>query len=228
MLVKVSTLLEQAESPTLHYVLGGTRTNEYPTAFNYQIQGAGPLPDDCTIEQWNKICDQSAETWYLGKKGATPTEGLPRSTCDDVFKFSGCSGTFNFGCWNFGEIQGDHFIGGHYKVPRYLTDIPVCQDPRDQRYGNHGNPALRFISEGGKHCSVGNEAYGFQDGGHISRCLNARGMISKYDQPSREVKDEKPIHGYLSSYGCDSQIRPHLSTTNQEASAETGQDKSKS
>ena len=41
MLVKVSTLLEQAESPTLHYVLGGTRTNEYPTAFNHQIQGAG-------------------------------------------------------------------------------------------------------------------------------------------------------------------------------------------
>ena len=55
MLTKVSTLLEQAESPTLHYALGGTRTNEYPTAFNYQIQGAGPLPDNCTIEQWNKI-----------------------------------------------------------------------------------------------------------------------------------------------------------------------------
>ena len=138
MLVRPETLIRQAESPTLHYLLGGTRTNEYPTAFNYQIQNCGPLPESCTHEQWNKICDQAAETWYLRKKGATPT-GLPRSTCSDVLKWTSSTNVLNCGCWNYGEIQGDHFIGGHHKVPRYFTDIPSCQDPEGPRYDRPGN-----------------------------------------------------------------------------------------
>ena len=61
-----------------------------------------------------------------------------------------------------GDIQGDHYTGGHYKVPRYLTDIPNCQDPKDPRYKWHGNPALRFITEGTKHASVGMKPMDFK------------------------------------------------------------------
>ena len=99
MIIRSETLISQAESPTLDYLLGGTRTNEYPTAFNYQVQGCGPLPDNCTPDQWLRIVNQSVETWYLGKKGATPT-GLPRSTCASVLEWTSCTSVLNDGCWN--------------------------------------------------------------------------------------------------------------------------------
>ena len=89
---------------------------------------------------------------------------------EDAFKWSGCTGTLNFGCWNMGEIPGAHYTGGNNKVSQYLTDIPSCENAKDPRYLWHGNPALRFISERIKHASVGNEAYGFEDGGDIARC----------------------------------------------------------
>ena len=158
--------------------MGGTRTNEYPTAFNYQIQGCGPLPENITLDQWNKIVNQSAETLYLGKKGATPS-GLPRSTCDTVLWWTSCTNVLNVGCWNYGDVQGVHYIGGHHKVPRWLTDIPKYADPEDPGYEQCGNPAFRMITEGSKHCSFWNEAYGFEDDEHISRCLNACGWITK-------------------------------------------------
>jgi len=92
---------------------------------------------------------------------------------------------------NYGEIQGVHYIGGNYKVPQHLTDIPQCVDRDDPKYGHRGNPALLLIAEGSKHLSVGNEAYGFEDNGHVARCLNKRGWISKWDQPSRVVQNAK-------------------------------------
>ena len=48
-----------------------------------------------------------------------------------------------------------------------------------------------MITEGSKHLSIGNEDYGFEDNGHISRCLKKRGWISKFDQPSRVVQNAK-------------------------------------
>ena len=69
MIIRAETLIQQGASPTLHYLMGGTRAGEYPMAVNYQVQGCGPLPDNCTLEQWVRIVNQSMETWYLGKKG---------------------------------------------------------------------------------------------------------------------------------------------------------------
>ena len=135
MIIRSETLIRQAESPTLDYVLGGTRTNEYPTAFNYQIQGCLPLPDDCTLEQRIKNLNQSVETWYLGKKGATPT-GLPRSTCSSVLEWTSCTNVLNVGCWNYGEIQGDHFICGNNKIPRWLTAFHGAKTQRIQGMPN--------------------------------------------------------------------------------------------
>ena len=85
------------------------------------------------------------------------------------------------------QIEGTYYTGGHFKVPQHLADIPRLADPDDPRNRFHGNHALRFITEGNKHFSCGCEAYGFENGGYVEKCLLARGFISQYHQPEREV-----------------------------------------
>ena len=49
-------------------------------------------------------------------------------------------------------------------------------------------PTLHYgSSEGNKHVSFGNEAYGFEEDGHTHRCVQARGFLSAYRQPTHEV-----------------------------------------
>ena len=52
-------------------------------------------------------------------------------------------------------------------------------------------PTLLSIAEGSKHLLAGNEAYGFEDDGDIAKCLNYRGFVTKWNQPSREAVDDK-------------------------------------
>ena len=90
MLCRAETIIRQNESPTLHYIVQGTRANTYPTAMNFQIQGCLQLPDNITANQWAKIISQSMETWYLGKFGATP-QGFPIQTSATVLEHTGCT-----------------------------------------------------------------------------------------------------------------------------------------
>ena len=127
----------------------------------------------------------------MGKKGATPKGEDLRPKIEDALKWAGCTASLGLAVWNMGQIEGTYYTRGHYKVPQHLTDIPRLSDPDDPRYRFHGNPALGFITEGNKHFSAGCEAYGFENGGNVEKCLLARGFICQYHQPQREVINEK-------------------------------------
>ncbi|MCP4311950.1 MAG: hypothetical protein GY790_11860, partial [Bacteroidetes bacterium] len=123
MICKAETIISQAESPILHYLLQGTKGNSYPTAVNYQIAGSTRLPADTTPSQWSKFVDTATEMWRLGKYGITPT-GFPVQTNAIVLHHTGCTNPFVAGFFNLGELQGTFYVGGNYKVPQHLTNVP--------------------------------------------------------------------------------------------------------
>ena len=139
---------------------------------------AGHCPKILPLTNGIRLSVNRLKHGTLAKRGVL-LAASQRSTCASVLEWTVCTNVLNVGCWNYGDIQGVHYIGGHHKVPRWLTDIPQYADPEDPGHEQCGNPAFRMITEGSKHCSFGNEAYGFEDAEHISRCLNACGWITK-------------------------------------------------
>ena len=133
-----------------------------------------------------KLLGNASKCWYMGEKGATPENGDLRPEIDDAYDWAGCTASLGFSVWNMGQIEGTYYTGGHHKVPQHLRNIPRLENPKDPQYRFHGNPALRLITEGNKHFSCGCEAYGFENGGHVQRCLLARGFISDCHQPQRQ------------------------------------------
>ena len=121
--------------------------------------------------------------------GVTP-QGFPVQTNATVLAHTCCTNALNAGFFNLGELQGQFYVGGNQKVPQYLTNVPSYIDPDDERYKFRNCPTLRAIVEGARHLSVGNEAYGCQDGGNISRALEFHGYITKFDQPTRQCVDK--------------------------------------
>ena len=188
-------MLEQAESPTFSYLMGGTESKSYPTAINYKLLGAGPLPENLTTAQCEHLLQLGMEKLYMGKEGTVPGKGVLRPTADETFHWSGCTPSFAITAWNCGAIGCQYFIGGHFKIPHMFADVPhsAVNNPQERCYFEHQNHTMRAILECNKHASAGCEAYGFEEDGDVWRCMQARGFVSAWHQPTRVVTDSQGV-----------------------------------
>ena len=118
---RTSVLIEQEESPIMPYLMGGTKSNTYPSALKLQLLCAGPLPPYCTKQQFEKLLRLSQEIWYGGKTGTDPRQGVLRPTELEALHWSTCTPSFKFSARNFGNLHCQYYWGGHHKIPRSQT-----------------------------------------------------------------------------------------------------------